>query len=101
MANWISFNLHTSEARQGRITGRRKFCCVVWEGSYQTCHKDYCNEQTTCHDPTYKIGQSTGGRGRDRAANYFKSACLGCFLTGRNSSVLFSKQRALCSLCFS
>lgn len=48
-----------------------------------------------------RIGQSTGGRGRDRAANYFKSACLGCFLTGRNSSVPFSKQRALCSLCFS
>lgn len=62
MANWISFNLHTSQAR---IRGRRKFCCVVWEGSYQTCHKDYCNEQTTCHDPTYKTRAEHWWEGRE------------------------------------
>lgn len=54
MANWISFNLHTTKAKHGKIRGSRKLCCVVWEGSYQTCQKDYCNEQTCCHDPTYK-----------------------------------------------
>lgn len=48
-----------------------------------------------------RAGHSTAGREGGRAPNYFKFACLGWFLTGRSSRALFSKQRALCSLCFS
>lgn len=66
MANWISFNLHTTKARRGKIRGSRKFCCVVWEGSYQTCQKDYCNEQTSCHDPAYRNRAGYLGGGRER-----------------------------------
>jgi len=80
VANWISFNLHTTKAKRGKIRGRRKLCCVLWEGSYQTCQKDYCNEQTSCHDPTYtNRADYEGVRERGSGANYFRFACLGFF----------------------
>lgn len=96
MANWISFNLHTTKAKHGKIRGSRKFCCVVWEGSYQTCQKDYCNEQTCCHDPTYKNRADYWGGERVQIISDLLALA---FLTGRNSCVL-SEQRALCSFCF-
>jgi len=99
VANWISFNLHTAKAKRGKIRGRRKSGCAVWEGSYQTCQKDYCNEQTCCHDPTCK--NSADYKGRATAVQIvLHLLALVFFLAGRNSCVLPGEQRALCSFCF-
>lgn len=98
MANWISFNLHTAKAKRGKIRGRRKSGCAVWEGSYQTCQKDYCNEGTCCHDPAYKNRADYQGRGGTVQIMLHLLALA--FLAGRNSGVLPGKQGALCSFCF-